>query len=263
MCGIFLGIAILCKPILVFFPFAIIGYFMIQKIGHKKILVSSGIFLLSTGSVLSIWVLRNYIIFGDFILLSKDNIGSVVLRSVLDQDHKFLLWNDVHHWRQNHSSDPRKELLNEIEERVDKEFNLDPKKSKDNLYLRETIKLIYQEPLQYVVGCLIRILRLWISYPTRGNFLFKLFVTFYDIFILILGIIGFIIYRSQWRDLSIFWLPIIYISILHLPMHVEARYSVPIKPYLLIFTAMGILQIIQQLQLPTGHFLRSGPMPQK
>jgi 4-amino-4-deoxy-L-arabinose transferase-like glycosyltransferase len=256
ICSVFLGIAILCKPILIFFPFAILGYFVIQKIGYKKVFVSSVVLFLSTGSLLSVWILRNYIVFGDFILLSRDNMGDVVLRSVLDQDYKHFLWNDVHHWRQDHSSDPRKELLNEVEGRIDKEFQLDPKKSKDSLYLRETVKLIYQEPLQYIVGCLVRILRLWISYPTRSGFLFKLFVTSYDLLLLILGIIGFISSRRQWRDLSIFWLPIVYISIMHLPMHVEPRYSVPIKPYLLIFTAMGVVHIIQQWQLAQRPFFK-------
>ena len=102
-----------------------------------------GILFLSTVCVLSIWVLRNYIVFGDFILLSKGNMGSVVLRSAIEQDHKYLLWNDVHNWRETHSNDPRKELFNEIEERVNKEIQLDPKKSKDGLYIRETIKLVY------------------------------------------------------------------------------------------------------------------------
>jgi 4-amino-4-deoxy-L-arabinose transferase-like glycosyltransferase len=256
ICGIFLGIAILCKPIFIFFPFAIAVYFIIQKIGYKKVLVSSGILFLGTGSILSIWILRNYIVFGDFILLSRDNMGFIVLKSVLDQDYKYLLWNDVHHWTQDHSNDPRKELLNDIEGRVDKEFQFDPKKSKDALYIKEAIKLIYQDPLQYIAGCLVRILRLWVSYPTRSGFLFKLFVTSYDLLLLLLGVIGFIFARRQWRDLSIFWLPIVYISIMHLPMHVEPRYSVPIKPYLLIFTAMGVLQIIQQLQLPHKQFFK-------
>jgi 4-amino-4-deoxy-L-arabinose transferase-like glycosyltransferase len=256
MCSIFLGIAILCKPILIFFPLVIIGYMVIQKIGYRRILVSSAVLFLSTGSVLSFWTLRNYIVFGDFILLSRDNMGDVVLRSVLDQDYKHFLWNDVHHWRQDHSSDPRKELLNEIEGRIDKEFQLDPTKSKDRLYLRETIRLIYQEPVQYVTGCLVRILRLWVSYPTRSGFLFKVFVTGYDLLLLLLGVIGFIFSRRQWRDLSIFWLPIVYISVMHLPMHVEPRYSIPTKPYLLIFTTMGVLHIIQQLQLPHRLFFK-------
>jgi 4-amino-4-deoxy-L-arabinose transferase-like glycosyltransferase len=252
ICGIFLGIAILCKPIFLLFPCIAMVYLIIHKFEFKEVLLYLGILLSSMIGILSIWVLRNYIVFNEFILLSKNNMGSLLLRSALDQDHKYLLWNDVHHWRQNNSGDPRKEIFSIIEAKVEEEIRLDPNTSKDRLYIKETVKLIRQEPLSYALGCLVRVVRFWISYPIRSGFLFRTFVMSYDVLLALIALTGFILSIKRWRELSIFWLPIVYLTIMHLPMHVEARYSAPVKPYMLVFTALGMSQIFQWLQLLTA-----------
>jgi 4-amino-4-deoxy-L-arabinose transferase-like glycosyltransferase len=255
--GITIGIAILSKPILICFPSVIVLVLILNKVGIKDTLKATAILVVAVGAVLSPWAIRNYLVFNEFIILSKGNVGSVVLRSVLDQDHKYLLGNDVYSWRQTNSDDPRRQLLTDIETRIAMEIKRDATKNKDQLYLRETTKLIWSAPIAYLAGCLVRGVRLWVSYPTRSGTLAKAFVASYDLTLLALAGIGLYYSRNQWRALSICWLSLIYITIFHLAMHVEPRYSAPMRPYLLMFSTIGLGQLILLLKKsPAGRFLR-------
>jgi hypothetical protein len=251
-----IGIAILCKPVLILFPVVILLCLALNGLPYKRISKAAAIVVLTVAVVLSPWIIRNYFVFDEFILLSKGNMGSIVLRSILDQDHKYLLWNDVHHWRNIDSHDARRRLLDDLEAHVAAEIRRDPTKSKDELYLRETAQLIWDDPITYLAGCLVRGLRLWVSYPTRSGTLAKAFVASYDLMLLALAGVGLYYSRKQWRALSICWLSLIYITIFHLPMHVEPRYAAPMKPYLLIFSTIGLAQLILLLKKsPAGRFL--------
>lgn len=244
-CGIFLGMDILCKPMLFFFPFVMFLLLISQRIKIKELFFSSGVFFLSIGIILASWGVRNYLIFDEFILLSKGNMGGIVLQGALDHDHKYFLWNDVHSWRMERSNDPRNAISRDIKERIERALASDQTQSKDLLYLKEAGKIILQDPVAYALGCLVRIARLWISYPTRSGFWLKAFVTSYDVALLALAITGFLTTRHQWKQYSILWLSVLYITIIHLPMHVEPRYAAPMKPYFLIFTAIGLWRISQ------------------
>jgi 4-amino-4-deoxy-L-arabinose transferase-like glycosyltransferase len=254
MCGVCLGIGILCKPILIFFPGFIAAYLAFTRVRMKELLYGTATLSVITAALLSLWVTRNYVVFGEFILLSKNNLGPLILRPILDEDHKYLLWNDVHTWTMRGSDDPRKVRDDEIARRLDREMRATPQRSKDILYAQEALKLIYQDPLTYVAGCLVRVARLWISYPTRSGTYLKIVVGIFDLTIISLAIIGFAVFRRRWRALSILWLPLLYITLVQVPLHVEARYSAPMKPYLLILTAIGVSQFIGAT---SRHVLRS------
>jgi hypothetical protein len=57
--------------------------------------------------------------------------------------------------------------------------------------------------------------------------------------LVLLGLVGLAIRRrkllSDWR----LWITAIYLSILHLIFHIEARYSLPARPSLMIYSAIG------------------------
>ena len=243
LCGLILGLIILCKPALFFLPLVIIVQFILQGAGIRRILFASGILFLGVAIPLSFWVQRNFSTFGEFILLSKGNMGSVVVRSVIDEDYRYGLWNDVHNWHNQNSQDPRLTLKREVERRIELASARNPSKSKDRLYLEETWRLIQDDPVTYVSGAFVRIFRLWIGHPTSSSFATKYFVAGFDAGVLMLAVIGGVANRSRWRELSVFWLPIVYITLIHLPMHVEPRYAAPMRPFLLIFSALGVMAI--------------------
>ena len=249
LCGLVLGAIILCKPALFFLPLVFIGQFVLRGARFRRIVLTSGILLLGVAMPLSLWVERNFMTFGEFILLSKGNMGSVVLRSVIDEDYKYGLWNDVHEWNHPNSQDPRLAVKREIERRVELASAKNPSKSTDRLYLEETWRLIQADPVSYLSGAFVRIFRLWISHPTASSIGTKYLVAAFDIGVLILAVTGGVANRTRWRELSVFWLPIVYITLIHLPMHVEPRYSAPMKPFLLIFSALGVRVIFSWLRL--------------
>jgi len=255
VCGFTLGAVILCKPALLFLPLVLIGQSVLQGARTRQTLFTSGILLLSVAVPLSFWTVRNYLTFGEFILLSKGNMGSVVVRSVIDQDHKYGLWNDVFHWRYRNSGDPRLDLQRDVDKRIElANAKKNPPKNIDRLYLEETWRMFQADPITYVTGVFVRLFRLWISHPTKSSIPMKLFVAGIDVGLLIFAVIGGVTFRRLWRELSVFWFPIVYITLIHIPMHVEPRYAAPMKPFLLIFSALGVMTIFCWLksQLQTG-----------
>jgi hypothetical protein len=71
----------------------------------------------------------------------------------------------------------------------------------------------------------------------------------YYLGITILTIFGIFLRRSHLRQDWILLFPAIYITFIHLIFHVEARYSIPARPFLLIFAAVGISWVLVKLKL--------------
>jgi len=236
-CGIFLGLDILCKPILLFFPVPIILYFFWQRI--KKLYIAVCILFISISITMAPWVWRNYLIFHKFIPLSKGYVEEVFIGSVLD--YKYSLW-DWNFWFDK-PDDPRRKDLDLIRKKIDLEFNNDSFVSKENLLFHTTLELIAKNPMRYLQGCFVNIAKLWLSYPSRAVFLVKMIVILFDLILLGFAIIGIIVIRKQWKQFSIFWLPLVYITLIHLPFHVESRFTILVKPYLFIFVSIGINKI--------------------
>lgn len=235
--GIFLGINVLCKPIFLFFPVVIIIHLLWLGIKRLELLAATGILLVSISLVMTPWVVRNYLIYNEFILLSKGNIQDQLLQAALD--HKYSLWDwDFWHTVQD---DPRTMELNRIKEKVERLIANDPSLNKEALLSREATNIIRSDLKRYFEACLVRVLRLWLSYPSRVNNFVKAAVIGFDSILLILAVVGFVASRNHWKELSVFWLPLVYITVMHIPLHVEPRYAAPLKPYLLIFVSIGAI----------------------
>lgn len=248
--GIFLGIDILCKPILIFFPVVIMIHLIWQGIKRIELFAAAGILFACISFVISPWVVRNYMVYNEFILLSKGNIQDMLLHSVLE--HKYSLW-DWNFWH-TIPEDPRTQELEKIKEKVRQLVKKDPSLKKEALFTREAINIIRNDPKRYAEACLVRVLRLWISYPSRTNTFVKTVVIGFDSFLLVLSIIGLIVSRNHWKEFSVFWLSLLYITILHIPMHVEPRYSAPFKPYLLVFVCIGAIEVFNRFRAkPRDH----------
>ena len=101
----------------------------------------------------------------------------------------------------------------------------------------------------YLSSSILRIPRLWLivgttdgnqAYQSSGSRLMYPLLTFGTSINLFLGVLGIILTWKRRKELWILWLPIIYLTLLHIPFHTEARYTVPARPFLLIFSAIAL-----------------------
>lgn len=102
-----------------------------------------------------------------------------------------------------------------------------------------------------------RIPRLWVvvgttsdkqAYQVGGGSILYPLLTLGTLVILALGIFGFVISRKRWRDHLFLTTPIIYLSLVHAPFHAEARYSVPGRPFFLIYSAVALIFLYTKIQ---------------
>lgn len=244
LCGILLGLDILCKPIMLLFPIVIALHVLWVKIKKTGLVKDLLVFFVVLSLTLAPWVVRNYLVFHEFILLSKDNFQSLLLVSVLE--HRSSLW-DWDMWG-SRPNDPRLQELEVIRNKIRAEIKDQPSRHEEDYFLPEALKVIRDDPVRYVQASLIRALRLWISYPTQSSVPVKLAVIGFDVTLLILAFVGIAFSRARWKQLSVFWLPIVYITLLQMPLHVEPRYSAPMKPYLMIFISIGVVELVQRIR---------------
>lgn len=108
-------------------------------------------------------------------------------------------------------------------------------------------------PMSYLGGSLLRIPRIWIvvgnsedrgqTYWVGGGGWLYPFLTISTLVILVLAIAGITWNWRTWRQHWYMVAPIIYVSLVHAPFHPEARYSLPGRPFLLVYVAIVILSI--------------------
>jgi hypothetical protein len=103
-----------------------------------------------------------------------------------------------------------------------------------------------------VKASIFRIPRLWMvvgttsdrqAYQVRGSSLLYPLLTLGTSATLVLGILGFVVLRKGWRDHWILAIPVVYISLVHAPFHAEGRYTVPGRPFYLIYTAVTLIYL--------------------
>lgn len=108
-------------------------------------------------------------------------------------------------------------------------------------------------PMSYLGGSLLRIPRIWIVVGNSedrgqtywvggGGWLYPL-LTISTLVILVLAVAGITWNWRTWRQHWYMIVPIIYVSLVHAPFHPEARYSLPGRPFLLVYVALIVLSI--------------------
>ncbi|MBN1688961.1 MAG: glycosyltransferase family 39 protein [Candidatus Omnitrophica bacterium] len=234
--GFSLGLLVLCKPIMLLFPAVILMHLFWQGIRGKEWFWGTVLLVMSMVIVLAPWTVRNYLIFREWIPLSKGNMGHNLILATVDQ--KYDLW----HWGfwLDDPEDPRRRELDEIHRKLETAYQQDPSLDLEALYIRETLSRITESPLEYLKGCGVRVLRLWISYPSRSGPAVRETVVIFDSALLVFFIVGLFLTRKQGKDLSVFWFSFIYMTVLHIPFHVEPRYLAPFKPYIFPYIVVAL-----------------------
>lgn len=122
---------------------------------------------------------------------------------------------------------------------------------KDQFYLDRALDHIRHDPLTYLRTQLFFVsFKFWAGeIPVRLTLIGKLpraviYASFLaQVTLLLLAIAGCWRLRATPILLALVLVPLLYLYLVHLPFHVEPRYSIPVKPFLLLLAAGGLLEM--------------------
>lgn len=251
--GLTLGYCLLVRPGTAFFPLFITGaYILVESL--KKAWRHLLVFNLCVMLVWAPWIVRNYLVSGKVIPLTIES-------------SEVFYWGSASIGKYSEDRISNRKFLKQMEEIQSKldnngltglKRNLEEKK----LYSQYAIKNIKENPFIYLITCVKRIPRIWISSLVSGNITqsygYMIFggkqamldlMKYLTMACFLLAIYGIWVSRSILKRLIFLLLPIIYFSITHIFFHPEARYTLPARPYLLIFAAIGLAKIIKNGQI--------------
>lgn len=119
-------------------------------------------------------------------------------------------------------------------------------------YMALTWKNLGEDLGGYIKAALIRVPRLWLTvgqgdagqtYSIPGGSLSYSLLRVSSIALLLLAVAGFLIKIKTWRTHFLLAVPVLYLSFVHAPFHPEGRYSIPGRPFLLIYVAITLLAL--------------------
>lgn len=246
--GIVLGLTILLREETIFLAFLMVGWILWAKEEKKK---GMAVFLLGIGLLLSVgpWTIRNFLIFKDVILVSETAGRN--------------LWISTVGWDEFRNEEPYRSLALGL-----------PERERHRILLQEGIKNILTDPLRYLRLCFQRIGPFWLGSHTTYLFGFsesfsayyargaigKIFVKL-SFFLVNLGLLVLAIgggWMSLFREKGgrrlwiICLLPIVAVAVVHFFLFATSRYQVPILPFILMFSAVGVERILQKLKFRTS-----------
>lgn len=195
----------------------------------------------SAMAVASVWIMRNAVMFRQFILVQSTGYGVNLFAGTVEPQ---IYGDDV--WG---------EVIKEVGSNKD---DAQDEADRDRQYMRRAIERIQTDPAQYSRARLKQYPRLFLDsgdYLLRDNnatftealhqrrmFVVVIKVTFIlgNLAILLLAICGIFVERRRFVALSHIILFPIFLSLVHLPMWIESRYSLAMMPLVLILAARGL-----------------------
>ncbi|MEK6645266.1 MAG: hypothetical protein AABY84_01120 [Candidatus Firestonebacteria bacterium] len=251
--GVFMGLANLCRPITLLYPFlAILISLLIYK--KKQTVIGCLIMLLASIIIIMPWTIRNQIQFKRFVPVTVRSGYNFWAGNYIPWDGYWLSWKT----RDANLEKQAVEITNQIIKKADEKLTDVSSKSRhgvvmidsDELFFQEGIKNIIQNPSGSLKLFIKKIYR-FLFYPIGAGFLQErghnlLFAVFVGVQWLIIGFAGYGFYRGfSEAKISIFFLVlIIYFTVSHSFLLVIPRYHLPIMPYILIFAIYGIRKLV-------------------
>lgn len=225
-------------------------FLIIYVLSKNKSLLNLTIFAIICVAFVSPWLVRNYLLLGKLSLSLVTN--QVLYTSALQYSGKISYAFTADEWqtfladmnvRMNSINEQTKSTQNDTI--VQKEF-----------LLEESYKASLKEELQNL-----SILQILKSLPKRIAYLWstadlapiEIYNGFYHrlaqihyLLITFLTLLGLFLRRNFLKTDWILLAPAIYITLIHIVFHIEPRYSIPARPFLLIFASVGIIWIINK-----------------
>jgi 4-amino-4-deoxy-L-arabinose transferase-like glycosyltransferase len=237
-------------------------FFLIYLTKGKKSLPSLAVFTIVCALFISPWLIRNYLLTGQIILSSvaKQTAylsvlqykGKISYAFTFEEYSNFVAdfkkrWSDIHQ---------QAELTPKNETMIDKELLLEESYQTDLNTERQTLtwtQIIFSIPK--------RIAYLWStsdsSPPEIYNTFYHRFAQLHFLFITLLILLGICLrlknFKTEWFIIA----PAVYITLIHLIFLMESRYSIPARPFLLIFAATAIVWLAGRLKSFRGETEKS------
>jgi len=189
--------------------------------------------LLICGFILLLFILpftiRNYLVYGDFLLLNSN--AGYALYSAQHPLHGTSF--------QAFTAAP---LPADIDPLPENEAQW------DNALMRRGIEFIFEDPGRYILLSFSRAADYFMFWPSSETSLINNIgrVLSFGLFLPVM-IYGLLLSRHKWRRFELFYIFILFYSLLHLMTWSMVRYRLPVDALLLIFAALGILDLINRV----------------
>jgi len=243
--GISIGIASLCRPAMLLYPFFALLFMYFIYPNKKEYLKHGGLMLIAMLLVLTPWTIRNYVVFGKILPVVAKGMGSQIwtgLRTVEMDPH-------------------------DLEDRVFKsaieiQDSLTAGRTEidaQEMLLKLAVQEILNNPIDYVIITIKKVGQLWYhpigairTLPKYSQIAANLLIIAYYI-MLGLALTGLIMsFRNRILYFAPFIITIFYFTAVHSLLLTLNRYRVSALPFVIIFSAYGLSELYYRLM----HIIR-------
>jgi 4-amino-4-deoxy-L-arabinose transferase-like glycosyltransferase len=251
--GAMLGVAILCRPENMFFPFFLAGMFLLAHRFRKPWWKLSAVLVASSLIVVAPWLVRNYTITGKIGPLVRIGPGIAFWQTTLPYFNPNTLkyapgsdQTDPIVWQLVHNKTLSEAQLAALEPQM----------------WRAGIEHVKRDPKTYIVRRLKEYPHLWIS---GGDYLLgsynrpygqalaerRYFLVALKIILLLvvgflplaLALLGLLVNRARLVELLPLWVFPLYVTLSRLPFDIAPRNTMPAHPYMLLFAILGLIYL--------------------
>jgi len=241
--GLSLGIVALVKAfLLLYLLIPLSSIWILQKARIWK-LKSLALIMIGITLVIGPWVIRNYLAFQSFPPLAVGGTGTnltLLLVELKGGEKELVRSLRAHDFSKPIAPDYQSNYLSDL---VDGKELIE----RERLLTRRALPEIKAHMPAYFVLSLKHIPRLWVTQYTLGRSPFiTLSANIVSYLVIVPGLIGMLLVAHRWRELLPFYLSIIWITIAYAPYTAEARYTLPLRPIMIIFGAITLFWIIDK-----------------
>ncbi|ETX00490.1 MAG: hypothetical protein ETSY1_11060 [Candidatus Entotheonella factor] len=278
LCGACLGLAVLARPIMQYYPLAMLVVIAWGLKGNwRQIIPGFASFCLAFALVLSPWIIRNYQLWNAFVPGSTHSgIPFYQAQYALGEDD-YLSYRTTHDWvppllqvlEARYGPAPgSSDIASFIKAKGLNEYEV------DRLALSEGLKVVRESPGRYIESSIIRFVRFWLgkqfteSLINGGEISYGYIVMFFNGSALVLALVGCFYYRGDWLRLSVPLMVLVaYNMALYMATIALPRFSVPIMPYVNILAAYTLVNLLPstfgQQRRPANFSRIPAPQPER
>jgi hypothetical protein len=234
--GVVLGLTTLNSQLVLLMPFVFIVA-SLESPRWKQLLARVVVATLVMGVVIFPWTLRNYIVTGgEFIIVRQGGPANFLLGNyaVAHYDEAPMQLTPLRELAKN----KREALILDKTGAVSID-EVDPIE-REKIWGREVTNFLKTQPGRFVRKVIVQAIRFWYLGDTVSKSIFILSIQLPLLIMALLGIIQAIRHR---KPFVFYLLTIAYFNSIYAVMWVEARYTVPLEPYVMTLASYGLLSL--------------------
>jgi 4-amino-4-deoxy-L-arabinose transferase-like glycosyltransferase len=228
--GIALGFTALVNPIIVgAYPFALIWLYLKAEGSRHTAIKAIATVLIVSGLVIAPWLVRNYVVFGQFVFI-KSNLGN-----------ELYLGNNKYATGGHEDTITGRKHMSKVFTEAELAFLEQSNEIvRSHFLLRYAVEYIRENPIRFARQTLIRFIRYWTYPKPERGLAAKVSLVIYFI-MLLLAVAGMLLTKMKEKKIQLI---LIFLLTLPLPYYFTIlrafRYRFPCEPMLLVFAAYTI-----------------------